>query len=171
MDRLWRLPLWFGVAALCGCAGYQLGPVSGTTAGAKSVEIMPFSNQTMEPHLAEAVTAEMRREIQRDGTFKLATHGDADIIVSGTIVNYVRIPLAFQPSDALTVTDYSVKMMAVVTARERGSGKLLLNAQRVTGSTLVVVGSNLTSAERQALPLLADDLARNATSLLANPAW
>ena len=86
------------------------------------------------------------------------------------VVNYVRVPLAFQPSDALTVTDYSLKLMAQVTARERHTGKILLN-RSVGGSTLVVVGSNLTSAERQALPLLAQDFAKNATALLADPPW
>jgi hypothetical protein len=112
----------------------------------------------------------MRREVQRDGTFKLASHDDGDIIVTGVIVTYVRLPLAFQPSDALTVTDYSLRMSVQVTARERSTGKTLLN-QRVNGSTMVIVGSDLTSAERQALPLLADDFAKSATSLLANPPW
>jgi hypothetical protein len=131
---------------------------------------MPFSNMTMEPRLGETVTAEVRREVQRDGTYKLASHDDGDIVVSGVIVNYVRVPLAFQPTDALTVTDYSLKLVAQVTARERSTGKVLLN-QRIGGSTLVIVGSNLTSAERQALPLLAEDFARNATAALADPAW
>ena len=124
----------------------------------------------MEPHLAEWVDTELRREVQRDGTFKLATQGDGDIVVTGVILNYVRVPLAFQPSDALTVTDYSLKIVAQVTARERGTGKVLLN-RNVIGSTLVIVGSDLTSAERQALPLLANDFAKNATSALADPAW
>ena len=170
MDRFRWLPLWLVALALTGCAGYQLGPTNGAAAGGRSVQVMPFSNQTMEPHLAETATAEMRREVQRDGTFKLASHDDGDIIVSGAIVTYLRIPLAFQPSDALTVTDYSLRMTVQVTARERSTGKVLLN-QRVGGSTLVIVGSDLTSAERQALPLLANDFAKNVTSLLANPAW
>ena len=164
------LTLWLVAFALTGCAGYQLGPTNGATAGARSVQLQPFSNQTLEPHLAEAVNTEMRREVQRDGTFKLATHDDGDIIVTGVIVNYVRVPLAFQPTDALTVTDYSLKMSAQVTATERSTGKVLLN-QRVGGSTLVIVGSDLTSAERQALPLLAEDFARNATAALADPPW
>jgi Lipopolysaccharide-assembly len=170
MHRCRWLPLCVVTLALTGCAGYQLGPTNGATAGGKSVQVMPFSNQTMEPGLAEAVTAELRREVQRDGTYKLASHDDGDIILSGAIVNYVRVPLAFQPSDALTVTDYSLKLVAQVTARERSTGKVLLS-QRVTGSTLVIVGSNLTSAERQARPLLANDFARNATALLADPPW
>jgi hypothetical protein len=41
----------------------------------------------------------------------------------------------------------------------------------VTGYTLLRVGSDLTSAERQALPLLAADFARQVTALLADGSW
>lgn len=164
------LPLWLVALALTGCAGYKLGPSNGAVAGGKSVQVMPFSNQTMEPRLGEAATAQLRKELQRDGTYQLASHDDGDVIVSGVIISYIRIPLSFQPSDALTVTDYSVKMGVQVTARERSSGKVLFS-QRVTGTTLVIVGSNLASAERQAQPLLAADFAKNAAALLVDGTW
>jgi hypothetical protein len=164
------LPLWLLALGLTGCAGYHLGPSNGATAGAKSVQVVPFSNQTMEPRLGEAVTAQMRRELQRDGTYHLTSHDDGDIVVSGVIVTYLRIPLSFQPTDALTVTDYGIKLIAQVTARERSTGKVILN-ERIVGSTLVIVGSDLTSAERQALPLLAADLAKNATARLVQGSW
>jgi hypothetical protein len=41
----------------------------------------------------------------------------------------------------------------------------------VTGTTLIRVTTDLTSTERQALPLLAADLAKNVTALLAEGAW
>ena len=164
------LPLWLVALGLTGCAGYQLGPTNGATAGGKSIQVMPFSNQTLEPRLSEAVTAQLRKELQRDGTYQLASHDDGDIIVNGVIITYIRIPLSFQPSDALTVTDYSLKIAVQVTARERSTGKILCN-QRVNGSTLVIVGSNLTSAERQAQPLLAADFAKNAAALLVDGGW
>lgn len=164
------LPLGLLVLGLTGCAGYRLGPSNGATAGAKSVQVVPFSNQTMEPRLGEAVTAQMRRELQRDGTYHLTSHEDGDIVVTGVIVTYLRIPLSFQPTDALTVTDYGVKLIAQVTARERSTGKVILN-ERIVGSTLVIVGSDLSSAERQALPLLAADLAKNATARLVQGSW
>jgi hypothetical protein len=170
MDRFRWLPLWLLVLALSGCAGYQLGPTNGVAARDKSVQVMPFANHTMEPRLGEAVTAQLRKELQHDGTYQLASHDDGDIVVSGVVVSYVRIPLSFQPSDALTVTDYSLKMTVQVTARERSTGKVVLN-QPVTGSTLVIVGSNLTSAERQAQPLLAADFAKNATAALVDGGW
>ena len=58
----------------------------------------------------------------------------------------------------------------VLIVGERGSGKVLFS-QPVTGSTLLIVGSDLTSAERQALPLLAADFAKNATAALADGKW
>jgi hypothetical protein len=55
-------------------------------------------------------------------------------------------------------------------ARERVSGKVLFERE-VHGATLMRVGSDLASAERQALPLLATDLARHITSLLVDGGW
>ena len=57
-----------------------------------------------------------------------------------------------------------------MTARERSTGKVILN-QPVTGYTLIRVTTDLTSTERQALPLLAADLAKNVTALLAEGGW
>ena len=56
-----------------GCAGYQLGPVNGQIAGEKSVEVLPFNNQTLEPRLGDAVTQALRERLQTDGAFHLAT--------------------------------------------------------------------------------------------------
>jgi len=47
----------------------------------------------------------------------------------------------------------------------------VLFEQPVTGSTLIRVGTDLASSERQALPLLAGDLARNVAALLVDGSW
>jgi hypothetical protein len=153
-----------------GCAGYKLGPTNELTAGAKSVQLSPFSNQTMEPRLGDAVDTAMRRQLQRDATFHLATHGNADIVVTGVVKRYDRHELSFVPKDVLTVKDYRVNATALVTARDVHSGKNIFEKE-LTGTTLVRVGSDLTSAERQALPLLGDDLAKKVVALLAEGSW
>ncbi len=154
----------------CGCAGYKLGPSGGFAAGEKSVRVTPFSNQTMEPRLGDDVTTALRRELQRDGTFHLLTHGEADILVSGVLTHYNRHELSFVPHDVLTVRDYRVSVVAHVTARELSSGRVLLD-RNVTNYTLVRIGSDLVSAERQAMPVLAEDLAKTLTGLLADGTW
>ena len=166
---------WLGLAllsaVLAGCAGYRLGPSNGSVAGDKSIQIRPFSNQTLEPRLTDELTTELRREVQRDGTFHLAANDDADIIVTGVITRYARHELSLSPGDTLTVRDYRLSLTAQVTARERSSGKVLLEAHPVTGSALMRVGSDITSTERQVLPELADDLAKNITALLSDGSW
>jgi hypothetical protein len=153
-----------------GCAGYRLGPTNGVVAGEKSVEVAPFVNQTLQPRLTDAVTAQMRKELQRDGTYQLVSSSDADIVVSGTLISYQRAEVTLASNDILTVRDFRLSLTARVTARERNTGKAILD-QTVTGYTLMRVGNDLPSAERQALPLLAGDLAKNVTALLVEGKW
>ena len=153
-----------------GCAGYKLGPVNGQTAGAKAVQINPFTNTTLEPRLGDEVTAQIRKQVQRDGTFRLASHDDGDIVVSGSVNHYQRVVISLTPTDTLTALDYRLELRAQVTAHERGTGKVILN-QPVMGNTIIRVTTDLTSTERQALPLLAADFAKNVTALLAEGRW
>jgi hypothetical protein len=155
---------------LSGCAGYHLGPVNGAVAGEKSIEIFPFNNQTLEPRLGDAVTQAMRERIQTDGTYHLATHGGSDVVLTGTLKRYYREGLSFLNTDVTTTENYRVGLVAHVVARESGSGKVLLEKD-ISGFTLINVGTDLASADRQALSLLADDLARNITVALTEGGW
>jgi hypothetical protein len=108
--------------------------------------------------------------LQKDGTYRLNTSNEGDIILTGSIVNYDRIQLSFQPTDILTPRQYRIVITAQVTARERLSGKVVLN-RRVSGQSTLFVGADLPSADRQVLPLAADDLAKNITGLLVDGEW
>jgi len=171
-----KLPLlkFFAVGAaaalLAGCAAYHLGAVNGAIAGEKSVEVLPFNNQTLEPRLGDSVTQALRERLQADGTYHLATHGAGDVIVTGVIKRYGRSALSYLSTDVATPENYRVEITAHVIARDGVTGKVLLD-QDVKGYTLVQVGLDLASAERQSQPLLAEDLARNVTELIAEGAW
>ena len=156
--------------ALSGCAGYKLGPTNGDPAGSRSVQVMPFENQTIEPRLIEYVSNSLRKQIQQDGAYTLETHGRGDLVISGKITQYYRSELSVQNADVITPRDYILLLTAHVVVYDPVSGKTNLN-RIVTGRTSIRVGNDLSNAERQAAPLLADDLARNTVSLLANPAW
>ena len=80
VERLLALCLF--ALFLSGC-GYRLGPVNGNPAGSRSIQVNLFENKTWEPRLSEPLATALRRDLQRDGTFRLATKGDADIIVDG----------------------------------------------------------------------------------------
>jgi len=120
--------------------------------------------------LSEPVATSLRRWIQRDGTYRLATQGDADIVVDGVIVEFNRSGISFQPSDVLTVRDYELNAVATFTAVERATGKVLMDS-KVVGRTTIRAGPDLASAERQAAPLIAEDIARRISSLLVDGTW
>jgi hypothetical protein len=170
-----RLPSFFAICVTgilsSGCAGYHLGPVNGAVAGEKSIEIVPFNNQTLQPRLGDAVTQALGERLQTDGTYRLATRKPGDVVVTGVITAYSSKGASFSRTDVTTAENYRVEITAHVTARERGTGKVLLDKNDVHGYTLIQVGTDLADAERQSLPLLAEDLARNITQLLTEGAW
>ena len=159
------------VAVLAGCAGYKLGPTNGAVAGEKSIQVVPFANQTLEPHLTDAVTTEVRKRFQQDGTYKLDTHGDGDIILTGVITRYARSELSVQPGDTFTVRDYRIAITAEITARSRTTGQLILDRKVVRAFNMMRTGSDLVSDERQNLPLLAENLAKEIVSVIAEGSW
>lgn len=167
---------WFGITALAftlflsGCAGYKLGPTNRTVAGAFSIQITPFANRTLEPRLSDALTSALRKEVQRDGTFQLATDGSGDVVVTGEILRYERGEVSFLPVDVVTARDFRVSFTAHVLAKNRITGQVLVDRE-LTGSTLMRVGTDLPSVERQTLPLLAADLARQINAAIADGSW
>lgn len=155
---------------LCGCAGYRLGSTNGIRAGDKSIQIVPATNRTLEPRLGDAVTSALRKEIQRDGTFRLVTSGTADILVTCELFRYERNEISFVPGDIVTARDYRIALGARVAAKESFSGKTLLSRE-FTGNTLMRLGNDLPSVEKQALPTLAADLARQIAAAIADGTW
>jgi hypothetical protein len=155
---------------LTGCAGYRVGPTNGLAAGSRSIQVQPFENKTIEPRLIEAVAFALRKQLQQDGTFRLESRDEGDVRVTGTIVAFDRQQLSLQSRDALTPRDYRLTITAHVVATERSTGKTVLD-QRIKGYSDIRIGPDLASAERQALPLVAEDLARSVTALLVDGTW
>jgi hypothetical protein len=156
---------------LAGCAGYHLGPVNGATAGAKSIEVQPFKNNTLQPRLGDAITQSVRERLQTDATYRLSTQaGTGDVVVTGVVRSYMRQGLGYLNTDIATPENFRLDLVVHVIARDRLSGKTILD-KNVKGHTFVHIGSDLASAEREALPLLAEDAAQNISELLTEGAW
>lgn len=168
-ERVGRFLSLAMLVAVAGCA-YRLGPTNGSEPGSRSVAVMPFENVSYEPRVTEAVATALRGQLQQEGTFQLARRDEASIIVSGEVRSIDRREQSFQSADVRTTRDYRLEIHAHVTAIERGTGRKLLD-QEVEGHTMLRVQNDLPSAERQAMPLLAANLARNIVSLLVDGTW
>ncbi len=171
MRKAILISAWLGgLILLAGCAGYRMGPVNGDPAGARAVTVQIFRNETYEPRLSETVAFSLRRKLQQDGTYRLDSRNEGDIVVSGVIVDFMRTPLSFDPTDILTTRDYALYIVADVTAKERSGGKVIFS-RRFSGQTVVRATPNRDVAERQAHPTMAEDLARNIASALTEGPW
>ncbi len=164
------LPALTVLLALGGGCAYQLGPTSGSAPGARAVAFQPFENRTLEPRVTEVIATALRGQLQQEGTFRLARRGEADLVVSGLVHTLKREEQSFATQDTRTMRDYRLVLQARVTAVERGTGKIILD-QEVQGHTMMRVQGDLPSAERQAMPLLAANLARNIVSILVDGSW
>jgi hypothetical protein len=154
---------------LAGC-GYTLGPTNHMTAGARSLGIRPFVNNTHEPRLTEYLAMSLRRQVQVDGTFHLETAGSPDIWVTGEIKKYDRTPLSYATNDILTPQEYVLGMDTHVVAREASTGRVVYD-QVIHGTSYLRIGEDLAAAEREAIPVLTDVVARTTVDQLADGKW
>ena len=122
------------------------------------------------PLLVEVVTPVMRRVIQQSGEFRLETQGNGEIEVRGTFTKHEREGLSSQRNDLLASRDFSLALTAEITVTDRRHGQILFQGA-LTGRTTVRSGNDLVSAERQALPLLAEDLAKRLSDKLTDGSW
>jgi hypothetical protein len=144
--------------------GYHLGPV--LKADYKSVAVLMFKNKTLKPQLEAQVTNGIIKRLQSDGTLRVESKENADIILTGQILRYRRSALRALRTEVVTPREFRISIDAQIEARDRVTGKVLLKPAVITGSADTFIGTDLQSAEEQVLPLIADDLARQVVSLL-----
>jgi len=154
-------------ALLAGCAGWKLGPSNGLPAGSRSVEVRPFVNKTREPRITEYLAASLRKEFQQDGSYRLETSGRGDVLITGEIVRFDRSGLSYENNDVLTPQEYILSLTAHVVAININTGQTNFSKD-VFGRTYIRIGNDQSSAERQAIPILTDDLARSAVSFVVD---
>jgi len=158
------------IVLLSGCAGYRVGATNPELTGGKTVQVAYFQNETLQPRLSESLNQAFRRSLQQDGSLKLETSRDSDLLIKGVINDYLRNGISYRPDDVRTSLDYEVRIDATITVIERLTGRVLLE-DTVVGRTSVRGGPDMVSAERQALPMLAEDWARRATSRVVEGPW
>jgi hypothetical protein len=90
----------------------------------------------------------------------------ADAIVKGEIVGVNRSPARSVRGNVLSTTEFNLTMTVKYTLTGR-DGKSLGAGGAVSGATSFFVGSDVSTDERQALPLAAEELARHLVSQLS----
>jgi hypothetical protein len=150
--------------ALGGCLGYQVGPVKPYyLRDVHTIAVPTFKNRTLVPRIEVLVTDTVIKQIQQDGTFEITSGDKADATLSGEIARITRAPARSVRGNVLATTEFTLALVLKYSLTGR-DGKPLVPSTDVVGTTSFFVSSDVTSDERQALPLATEDLATRLVS-------
>lgn len=155
--------------ALGGCLGYHIGPVKPYyLRDVHTIAVPTFKNRTLVPRVEVLVTDTVIKQLQQDGTFQITNGDKADATLTGEISRITRAPARSKSENVLLTTEFSLVLVVRYSLSGR-DGQPLVPPNDAIGTTSFFVNSaatsnpitsgDVTSDERQALPLATEDLA------------
>ena len=152
---------------MSGCLGYHVGPVKPYyLRGIHTIAVPTFKNRTLVPRVEVLITDTVIKQFQQDGTYQITSDDKADATLTGEISRITRLPARSVRGNVLATTEFNLGLSVrfSLTARD---GKQLAGPSEVTGTTSFFVTSDVTTDERQALPLATEDLATRLVTQLS----
>jgi hypothetical protein len=153
--------------ALSGCLGYHVGPVKPYyLRDVHSIAVPTFKNRTLVPRIEVLVTDTIIKQFQQDGTFQIENGDKADATLTGEVSRIVRAPARSVRGNVLATTEFALTLSVKYSLTGK-NGEQLAAANEAVGTTTFFVSSDVTTDERQALPLATEDLATRLVSQIS----
>jgi len=146
--------------AITGC-GYTTGSL--LPSRIKTIAIPIFKNAISPDSLAYQYHPGLEADVTRqtidrflfDGTLKVTEEKEADLILRGELVDYVKDPLRYAP-DSKTVTEYRLSLIANLSCYDTAEGEFMWK-QKIIGKSTYFVNAS----EEAALKVSLNDLAKS----------
>lgn len=144
---------------LTGCLGYHIGPAKPYyLRDIHAIAVPTFENKTLIPRVEVLLTDTVIKQFQQDGTFRITNEDRADATLKGEIIRVSRSPARSVRGNVLATAEFNLAVR--VRYRLLGhDGQPIAPPAEVTGTTSFFVGTDVTTDERQALPLATAELA------------
>ena len=153
--------------AFCGCLGYHVGPVKPYyLRDVHTIAVPTFKNRTLVPRIEVLVTDTVIKQLQQDGTFQVTSGDKADATLNGEVFRIVRAPARSVRGNVLATTEFALTLSVKYSLTGK-NGEQLAAANEAIGTTSFFVSSDVTTDERQALPLATEDLATRLVSQIS----
>jgi hypothetical protein len=152
---------------LSGCLGYHIGPAKPNyLRDVHAIAIPTFENKTLTPRVEVLITDTVIKQFQQDGTYRIVGGDRADATLKGEIFRISRSPARSVVGNVLATSEFNLSIH--VKWRLVGpDGKNLGPTGEVVGTTSFFVGTDVTTDERQALPLATEELANRLVTQLS----
>jgi hypothetical protein len=163
MRRVVRFAI-VSVFALSGC--YTLGPITPTyMKGVHSLAVPIFDNKSFEPQVQAVVTDTFIKELQTDGSYPITGEDEADAIVHGVITDVIRTQTKSVVGDVFASAEFEITLKIHIQVYRGNTGQVLVSKDFV-GQSYFFVGSDLPTQEHEAIPIAAQDCAKQVTAFL-----
>jgi hypothetical protein len=146
-----------GVFFLSSCGTYHV--TSGVPEEIRTISVPVFENKTGFPEFGAIATQYTLREIQREGTFKIAPLESASFKLLCTLSTDQRA-VSYNRSYGSRASEYRYKLIASVTLVERSTGKLLLDNVTVEAITSFLTNDDMLTGMQGATPRVSKELSR-----------
>jgi hypothetical protein len=153
--------------SLAGCLGYHIGAVKPYyLSEVHTIAVPTFKNTTLIPRIEVLITDSVIKQLQQDGTYKIGNTDNADAVLHAEVIKVGRSPARSVRGNVLATTEFNLTMRVKYKLVSR-DGKQLGPQGEAVGTTSFFVGTDVTTDERQALPLAAEELATRLVSQLS----
>ena len=152
--------LFAAAAVACGggCASYSWR--GAVPEDMRTVAVPVFRNEGDATGLGNAVAREVLREVQREGTFRIASIDDAAVEVRGSVKNAESSTVAYERRTGARNREHRFAATATVSFIDRKGGRVLVDNRKYRAETTFVANDDVLTGERNAAGRLAADIAR-----------
>ncbi|HMO49753.1 MAG TPA: LptE family protein [Kiritimatiellia bacterium] len=140
-----------------GCAGYRLGNM--LPGDVKTVFVPSVENRSSEPLIEVELTRAIIRQIQQDGSLRIAAEEEADAILTVVLNEYRLEAVAFRSDDRAAANQYRINLEASMVMRRTRDQSVVAQAPRILGSAVFDVAGDLTTSKQTGNPQAANQLA------------
>jgi len=147
-----------GCILLTGCASYRI--TSDVPEELRTIAVPIFENETGFPEVGAITTQHTLREFQREGTMKIKSLESASLKLLGTVRAGEMTPVRFDRSYGSRASEYRYTLVAEITLVERSTGRLLLDAIQVSGTTTFLTYDDLLTGMQNSYARIANELSR-----------
>jgi hypothetical protein len=147
-----------GSLLMSGCGTYHA--TSGVPAELRTIAVPVFENKTGYPEFGAIATQHTLREIQREGSFKIAPLESASLKLLCSVSSEKR-GLSFNRTYGTRASENRFRLIASVTLVERSTGKFLLDNVPIEATTTFMTYDDLLTGMQNAAPRISEELSRN----------
>ena len=157
--RLLSSVLCLAVLCLTGCANYRLG--SGSTLKFSTLYVAPVTSEALLPQTRVLVTTQIREALLRDGRVTLVdSANEAEAVLTVSLHSYNRTVAVSLMSDTGRARRFDVTLEARATLTDNRTKQAYFTQRPLQATRGVFTDSGLVPSEYEALPLLAESLAK-----------